>query len=166
MSQKQTAAVRRDDSKVTDSTQKKLPARGAAHVVFLHLFTALFALRVAAQLVQYASPIAFLPPFEAWQGSRLDYPGLLASQLLIFVGMVWATAAVSRRATRRPQLGLWLVGLGAVYFFSMCVRLVLGLTTLTHVAWFARPLPALFHIVLASYVLTLGHYHRLPADRA
>jgi hypothetical protein len=33
----------------------------------------------------------------------------------------------------------------------------------TSVAWFAKPLPALpalFHMVLAGYVLTLGHYHR------
>jgi hypothetical protein len=25
--------------------------------------------------------------------------------------------------------------------------------------WFAKSLPALFHLVLAGFVLTLGHYH-------
>jgi len=34
----------------------------------LGLLTVLFVLRVTAQLVQYASPTSFLPPFDAWQG--------------------------------------------------------------------------------------------------
>ena len=62
-------------------------ATPVGHALLLGLFTALFALRVAAQLVQYASPSRFLPPFDAWQGSGLAYPVLLASQRLstIFV---------------------------------------------------------------------------------
>jgi hypothetical protein len=133
--------------------------RRAVHVAFLQLLTALFALRVAAQLLQYAGPVRFLPPFEAWQGSGLDYPVLLVSQLLILVGMVWGTVAVSRGTLPRRRVGLWLLGLGGVYFGSMCVRLVLGLTILADVSWVAKPLPALFHLVLASYLLCLGHYH-------
>jgi hypothetical protein len=42
------------------------------HVPLLWSHTALFAFRVAAQLLQYAHPIASLPPFEAWQGSSLS----------------------------------------------------------------------------------------------
>jgi hypothetical protein len=49
--------------------------------------------------------------------------------------------------------------LGVLYFGSMSARLVLGLAVFSDVAWFAKPLPALFHLVLAGYVLTLGHYH-------
>ena len=135
------------------------------HVVLLWSFTTLFAFRVAAQLMQYASPVVFLPPFETWQGSGLGYPVLLASQLSILALMVWGTRAVSRRVRASRRVGGWLVALGSVYFGSMTARLVLGLTILAHVAWFAKPLPALFHMVLASYVLTLGHYHRLRDDR-
>lgn len=137
----------------------KSQATPAVHAVLLGLFTALFALRVAAQLVQYASPTRFLPPFEAWQGSGLAYPVLVASQLTILTAMVWGTGAVRRRPRVRKTVGRWLIALGAVYFSSMAVRLVLGLTVLSDLAWFAKPLPALFHLVLASYVLTLGRYH-------
>lgn len=135
------------------------------HVVLLWSFTTLFAFRVAAQLVQYASTVVFLPPFEAWQGSGLSYPVLLTSQLLILALMAWGTNTVSRRVGASRRVGSWLVTLGSVYFGSMTARLVLGLTILAHVAWFAKPLPALFHMVLAGYVLTLGHYHWLGNDR-
>jgi hypothetical protein len=145
---------------------EKTRVHGAVHVVLLGALTTLFAFRVAAQLVQYASPIGVLPPFEAWQGSRLSYPVLLTSQLLILAAMVWGTSTVSRRVRSARRIGLWLVTLGSVYFCSMGARLVLGLTILADVAWFAKPLPALFHMVLASYLLTLGHYHLLRGDRA
>jgi len=143
---------------MSDSADKS-QATPAVHVALLALFTTLFASRVAAQLVQYASSTRFLPPFEAWQGSGLAYPLLLASQLAILVAMVWGTSAVCRRPRARKSAGRWLIVLGAVYFSSMALRLVLGLTVLSDLAWFAKPLPALFHLVLAAYVLTLGHYH-------
>jgi hypothetical protein len=137
----------------------KTPVHGARHVVVLWSLTALFAFRVAAQLVQYASPNRLLPSFEAWQGSGLDYPVLLASQLLILVFMAWQTTGVSRQVLARRRVGVWLIALGAVYFVTMSARLVLGLTLLAAVSWFAKPLPAFFHMVLAAYLLTLGHYH-------
>ena len=48
--------------------------------------------------------------------------------------------------------------LGGVYFTVMAFRLFAGLTLLTEHSWFAASLPALFHIVLATFILTLGHY--------
>ena len=144
---------------------EKMRVHGAVHVVALASFTTLFAFRVAAQFVQYANPTRFLPPFEAWQGSRLSYPVLLTSQLLNLAVMIWGTNAVSRRVRAARRIGVWLVTLGSAYFGSMGARLVLGLTILAHVTWFAKPLPALFHMVLASYLLALGHYHLLRGDR-
>ena len=143
---------------MSDSADKG-QAASTTHVVLLGLFTALFVLRVTAQLVQYATPTRFLPPHDAWQGSGLAYPLLLTSQLLILAAMAWGTDAVHRRVRARKSVGRWLVVLGAVYLVSMSVRLVLGLTVLADIAWFAKPLPAVFHMVLAGYVLTLGHYH-------
>ena len=143
----------------------KMRIHGAVHVVLLASLTTLFAFRVAAQLVQYASPVRSLPPFEAWQGGRLSYPVLLTSQLLILAVMIWGTSTVSRRVPAARRIGIWLVTLGSAYFGSMGARLMLGLTILAHVTWFAKPLPALFHMVLAGYVLTLGHYHLLRGDR-
>lgn len=129
------------------------------HVALLWSLTALFAFRVAAQLLQYASPIASLPPFEAWQGSGLSYPVLLASQLVILIVMVAGANRIARRVRPARRIGIWLLALGTVYFVVMALRLVLGLTGLADVAWFAKLLPAFFHLVLAGYILTLGHYH-------
>jgi hypothetical protein len=153
---------------VTESANTTGEARRRVlHAALLLSFTTFFALRVAAQLVQYASPVGFLPPFDAWQGSGLDYPVLLTSELVILAGMMmWGTVAVSRGMLPRRRAGLWLVGLGGVYFSSMCARLVLGLTILADVSWFAKPLPALFHLVLASYLLCLGRYHFRRDDDA
>jgi len=53
----------------------------------------------------------------------------------------------------------WLLGLGAIYFAAMAFRLAAGLTFLADSAWFATTLPAIFHVVLAGFVLSLGHYH-------
>jgi hypothetical protein len=143
---------------MSDSADKS-NASPAGHVVLLRSFTVLFALRVTAQLVQWLRPTPFLPPFDAWQGSGLDYPVLLTSQLVILGLMGWGIRAVHSGARGRKSVGRWLIALGVLYFGSMGARLVLGLTVLSDVAWFAKPLPALFHLVLAGYVLTLGHYH-------
>jgi len=129
------------------------------HRALLWSLTALFALRVAAQLVQFVRPISALPTFEAWQGSGLGYPVLLASQLVILIIMIRGARGVSRHVRGGRRVGRWLLAFGSVYFVAMAVRLALGLTLLGHVSWFAKPLPALFHLVLAGYVLTLGHYH-------
>lgn len=135
--------------------------RRAVHAALLWSLSALFALRVAAQLVQFVSSVPMLPAFDAWQGSGLDYPVLLASQLAILVIMIRGAIWVARRAPGFPRVGVWLLALGSVYFAAMAARLVLGLTVLEHVPWFAKPLPAAFHLVLAGYVLTLAHYHLL-----
>ena len=132
---------------------------GAGHAALLWSLTALFAFRVAAQLVQFTMPVAALPAFDSWQGSGLSYPVLLASQLAILIIMIRASSRVSQRVRRVRRVGVWLLAIGGVYFAAMAVRLVLGLTVLAHVSWFAKPLPAVFHLVLAGYLLTLGHYH-------
>jgi len=39
-------------------------------------------------------------------------------------------------------------------------RIVVGLSVPAAPAWFSTWIPAVFHVVLAAYVLTLAHYHR------
>lgn len=139
---------------------------GAGHAALLWSLTALFTFRVAAQLVQFTKPVAALPAFDAWQGSGVSYPVLLASQLAILIVMIRASSRVSQRLRRVRRIGVWLLAIGGMYFAVMAVRLVLGLTMLGHVSWFAKPLPALFHLGLAGFVLTLGHYHLLERPSA
>ena len=120
---------------------------------------ALFALRVLAQAAQWAGPVPFLPPFDAWEGSGLPYPVLLALHLLIVALLARALLLVRGNSVSPAS---WkhraCFMLGGAYFGAMAFRLVAGLTFLSDMAWFAQGLPALFHLVLASFVLLFGHY--------
>jgi len=129
------------------------------HVWVLSALLALFCFRVAAQLVQAVHTLPFLPPFWDWQGSALPYPLLLGAQVVIIAGFAWFIGRVARGGLK-PKC--WQVHgcllFGAIYFGIMAMRLVAGLTVLAQTPWFAKPLPALFHLVLASFVLVFGHY--------
>ena len=120
---------------------------------------ALFVLRVLAQAVQWAGPVPFLPSFDTWQGSGLPYPALLASQVLIVALLARALVMVrSRSITPATWKHRACFVLGGAYFVAMAFRLAAGLTFLSDVGWFAESLPALFHLVLAAFVLLFGHY--------
>ena len=127
----------------------------------IFLIGSAFLSRVAGQFIQVIAPVEFLPPLESWQGSNLPYPALLAAQIGILVMIAWISArmATGRRALPR-RFAKPVIALGAVYFGVMSVRLVLGLTALADVKWFASPIPTGFHLVLATAVMTTGAYDR------
>lgn len=130
------------------------------YVTVLRILLLLFCLRVVGQLVQVVSPVAWLPPLSAWQGSKLPYPVLLALQLvIIFLMFRGIRRHASGSSRRRPHLGKWLLFLGAAYFLVMAARLIIGVTDFSGHPWFHRPIPALFHLVLASFVLLLSAFH-------
>lgn len=135
-------------------TDQSRTANAPVAGVFLVIPAALFLVRVVAQFVQWVAPSALLPPFEAWQGSGLPYPVLLASQMTILAAMVWA---IRRRHAGLRVFAPWLAGpalwFAVAYFLAMLARLAAGLTLLSDVAWFARSLPAWFHLVLACFLL-------------
>lgn len=136
------------------------------HAILLWTLLVLFGLRVLAQLVQYTDPVGFLPSFERWQGSGLSYPVLLGSQLVIVAVLACVALRLSRgRLAPRRELGVVLLIVGGVYFGVMALRLVLGLALLTQWPWFAKSLPAFFHMVLAGYILVIGHYHWASQSR-
>ncbi|MCK4868126.1 MAG: sterol desaturase family protein, partial [Alphaproteobacteria bacterium] len=118
------------------------------------ILAAAFLFRVFAQLIQSLWPTPALPSFEAWQGSGLPYPVLLASQAAIVAAMGWA---IGRRLTGRavfaPGLHRAVFWLAIVYFVSMAARLLGGLIWLSDVIWFSRPLPAVYHMVLALFLV-------------
>jgi len=133
---------------------------GKIYTYWLFGLSALFSLRVLGQLIQVAFPVGFLPALEAWQGSSIPYGVLLGIQVAI-IALVLLLARRIRYGTLIPnrRMGGILLTLGAVYFTVMLARLVLGLTVLSDHPWFAKPIPAFFHLVLAGMVLTIGHYH-------
>lgn len=130
------------------------------HARWLWLLLALFIVRVIAQPMALLISAPFLPPFESWHSGVLPYPALVAAQLLIIAWFARTAWRFSRgEVTPRYRLGVWMLVFGGVYFATMLVRLVLGVTVLSSNRWFSSVLPTMFHLVLASYLLVYGHYH-------
>ena len=127
----------------------------------LFVLTALFAMRVAGQAVQAAFPQPWLPPFAAFQGSRLPYAILLSTQVVILILMVRASLRVARgmlwRSVHARALLLWL---GGTYLAASLLRIAVGLAIPNAHPWFSTWIPAVFHVVLASWVLLLGIAYR------
>ena len=113
------------------------------------MLTLLFSLRVAGQAIQHWAPQPYLPPFDAFQGSNLPYPVLLGSQLLILGLMVFCNL-------RPPNGGSVLLWIGGLYMAGSLLRIAVGIAVPDASAWFSTWIPALFHVVLAGYVLALA----------
>jgi hypothetical protein len=116
--------------------------------------------RVVAQPLALVVHSDALPPFEAWHSGAIPYSLLLASQFLILAATGWTAWRFWTGAVKpRRGIGLAAATFGGLYFLGMVARLVLGLTVLSDVHWFASPVPTLFHLVLAGYLLLLGRFH-------
>lgn len=71
----------------------------------------------------------------------------------------WRIQAGTLRPDRR--VGNVLAWLGGVYMGGSIWRLVVGLAIPEASAWFSAWIPAVFHVLLASFVLTLAVYNLL-----
>lgn len=128
--------------------------------MLLLLFTALFAARVAGQAMQHWMPQSYLPGFAEFQGSNLPYGVLLASQLVILVLMTHYALRVRRGALAASRrAGVILGWLGGAYMTGAIARIAVGLAVPAAPPWFTAWIPAVLHVVLAAYVVTLAHYH-------
>ena len=137
-----------------------------AYAIAVGLLGIAFFGRVAGHIVQFTMPVAFLPPLESFKGSELPDSVLIAAQiaiLILFVVVVRRMAAGSRVIALRWTYPT--VVLGVIYFLVMAVRLVLGLRILADDKWFAAPIPASFHLVLASALILIGAYERTRVTR-
>ncbi len=126
---------------------------------WLWLLTGLFAFRVVAQ------PLArvwdWLPPFDAWHSATLTYAWLVFFQLLILAAMIGIAFRFSSGRVRASRaVGTAMLSFGGLYLGVMLTRLVLGVTVMRGDAWFDRPLPTIFHLVLATFVILIGWFHR------
>jgi hypothetical protein len=144
----------------SDETQPHLhlPTRTGATLLWTLSF--LFALRVLAQALQLWLPQSFLPPFDRFQGSNLPYPVLLSAQILILAAMLRYSWKAHRGAlTAGRRLNKTLFWCGAVYMSGSAARIAIGLTISIAPPWFSAWISAVFHLVLAGFVLTLAWTH-------
>ena len=130
------------------------------HAAGLWILLGLFCFRVAAQLLVSVVPLPLLPAFDSWHSGVLPYPVLVAGQAVVLVVYVTIAMRVATGRARPSRRLSWLFLLfGGAYFAFMAARLVLGLTWLRDSSWFHAPLPTVFHLVLASFLLLAGHFH-------
>jgi hypothetical protein len=143
--------------------------------LLLGAFTLLFVLRVAGQALVGAGALTFLPPFERWYSGVMPYAILLPVQIAMIAVMakiVWDFARGDGFFVNlKARTGLILQGLGCVYFLSMVVRYVATMALRPELRWFGGTIPIWFHLVLAAFIFTLGHYQvwrdaRLPVPSA
>lgn len=127
----------------------------------LWLLTALFAVRVAGQvLVALRSP-SWLPPMHDW--NLVPYRLLLPVQLVILAVMTWIDASFSASSgppvERTDVLGWALIAFSAVYAGAMVGRYVVRMRRRPEERWFGGTIPIVFHLVLATYLYALGSFH-------
>ena len=92
---------------------------------------------------------------EAWYSGLMPYPYLLPSQFALIAVMAKICLDFSRGRgffyEPKRALGLPVLVFGYLYLAAMVARAVL--------LW-DRPIPIVFHWVLAAFVITVGHSHR------
>ena len=112
-------------------------------------------MRALGQALVVFLDVQFLPPKEAWYSGLMPYEYLLPSQLVIIVLMAKICVDFSRERgfffkPKKLLATAWL-WFGCLYLAAMVARAVL--------LW-DRPIPIVFHWVLAAFVITVGLSHR------
>jgi hypothetical protein len=124
--------------------------------------TLLFVLRVLGQLLVGVGAADFLPPFQRWYSGLMPYWLLLPTQLALIVLMLKIVYDFARGdgyfVRLKARTGVILMVLGVIYFLSMAVRYVVTMVLHPELRWFTGTIPIWFHLVLAAFVFTLGHY--------
>ena len=100
-----------------------------------------------------------------WYSGLLPYPLLLPSQLAILaVQAVICVQFIRGRGRlvvpRRRAVGHGLIALAVIYAASMIIRYGLTMTWYPERRWLGPgTIPSAFHVVLAGFIATVGHYH-------
>ncbi len=127
---------------------------------FLALFTVLFAVRVAGQLVVRRAAPRWLPQMDRW--NLMPYRLLLPIQLVLLAVMSWISLSLladeGLPAEPHRGLGLFAVGFSFLYAGSMVVRYTVRMRRQPGERWFGGAIPIVFHVVLAAFVFTYGTY--------
>jgi hypothetical protein len=138
-----------------------LEAREAG--VYLVLFSVLFLLRVAAQIVVVLRAPAWLPPISGEKWNLVPYRILLPIQLVFLIIMGAIDVGLLREqepfVVRHVLFGRVLIVASCVYAGVMAVRYVVRMARQPAERWFGGAIPIVFHMVLAAFLFTWGRYH-------
>ncbi|MEM0967322.1 MAG: hypothetical protein AAGJ81_14340 [Verrucomicrobiota bacterium] len=130
------------------------------HAVVLMVLLGLFCFRVFAQLLQWVRPVGFLPGFDRWASGALPYPLLFGIQIIMIGAFFWILYRwFKKKITPSIKIGVALSTFGGIYFLVMFTRLIIGLSVEQSPVWFQFTIPSFFHLVLASFFVTMGTFH-------
>ena len=133
----------------------------------LWFLSALFCLRVLAQLTASVVDTTFLPAFEDWHSGTMPYGLLAFFQIVILFFMAKTALRFSRKQVRpSKRTGGFIFLIGTIYFFAMVLRMTLGLTLYTESRWFRSFLSTAFHYFLALYLRLFGwHQYKIAEHK-
>ena len=127
---------------------------------FLWLLLVAFVGRVAGQILVAFFHVAWLPPMEAWMSGLMPYRYLLPAQLAIIALYAKISIDFTRgrgwfvEAPRAFTRGVLIFGY--VYFAVMSLRFVARF--IPGATWLGEWIPAVFHLVLASFLIVYARY--------
>ncbi len=137
--------------------------------ILLSFLTFLFVLRVLGQVLVAFLGVDFLPGMEHWYSGLLPYPILLPIQIVMIIVMIRMTWDVMRgsRIFSIPKrgIGVSLRWFSYLYFLAMVVRYIYTMARHPELRWFGHTIPIWFHMVLAIFLYTYGHYHIIFSHR-
>jgi len=137
---------------------ERLPFSTYSKILWLLLI--LFCIRVVAQIVVYFVDVPFLPSFAHWHSDSIPYSALVISQLIIIFVMSHVALKFSRgQVVANRRIGSGLIVIGGLYCLLMAIRLITGLAGLSEHDWWDKPIPAVFHLVLALFIIVTGRFH-------
>jgi hypothetical protein len=137
------------------------PVTASFAAPFLWLFSFLFLIRVAGQLMVRLRRPGWLPPTEEW--NLTPYRLLLPTQIAILALMAWIDVSFSldrgAPVDPRPGLGKGVLVFSGVYAGVMALRYVVRMKRRPDQRWFGGTIPIVFHQVLAAYLVVFGSFH-------
>jgi hypothetical protein len=144
------------------SSERQHSARRLAPILWVLL--AAFAMRVTGQVLVVLIAPPWLPPMPEWMSGLLPYRYLLPSQVVILGLLAKVCWDFSRGrghfVTGRAWLGTPTWVLGWVYASAMVIRYALTMWLAPHMRWVGGTIPIIFHLVLATFVILVGAWHR------
>ncbi|MCS6961854.1 MAG: sterol desaturase family protein [Deltaproteobacteria bacterium] len=79
--------------------------------------------------------------------------------------MIWVVVKLKKNDWQfNYSVGKFSIIIGSSYGTLMACRLFIGLAKLTSIEWFNKPIPAFFHLVLASWLLIFGYVNVAKAS--
>lgn len=134
------------------------------HALALTTLTLLFALRVLGQILVAFWHVPYLPPMEHWMSGLMPYWLLLPCQIALLALMeticvhAWRGhgrfTRTSAATVRRLKIG------GIIYLVAVIARYAITMALYPQMRWLGGCIPIAFHVVLATFVLTLARYYR------